>query len=170
MLDIGSGVDATALAIDLFAPGLDVSVAAVEPSAEMRAAANFIRVSARNVRVVRVATNLGSLEKNQASLSGGPFDAVLLSASLPYGYGVTNVSEVRAFVSTLRKLISSSGQILVIEPGRRRNELDSLANALTLVGSSVTRADAARIQPPGVTLERRLDRTTQLLLELPPRS
>jgi SAM-dependent methyltransferase len=127
VLDIGSGTGATALALDLLNLPRHVSLTGLEPSREMILFSESPRYQGR----VSSRYTQGSIaDLAEGSMSLEPFDLLVFSACLPYGFD--DWSPLLATLGDYRG--QESKMILAVEPDAKHDLLTSFQRRLTARG------------------------------------
>lgn len=128
VLDIGSGTDATSLALATLFPGHEFVVDAVEPSREMATAGTELA----SLLPFPVTHTDGWLEDvlSGAALTSATYDLVVASAVLPYGWDLRRPTEKVIFGDQLERRLAPGGRLLVIEPRAKAIELAIFGDTL----------------------------------------
>lgn len=133
VLDIGAGTNAGALALAVAFPGACFEVTAVEPSPEMASAGAFAVTELSNIALRPVPATLEEVMEQQV-LTGETFDLVMMSALLPYEWRKHTLAERVEFGEQLLLRLRPGGQLLVIEPSAKLEELEVFASCLERTG------------------------------------
>ncbi len=128
VLDIGSGTDATALALTATFPGQCFEIDAIEPSREMAAAGRTLTASL-DIAIDHIRGTFDDVLSGTI-LTSKQYDLVVVSALLPYGWEIGGTTNKVAFGDFLERRLVPGGRVIVIEPRAKARELAVFATTL----------------------------------------
>lgn len=161
VLDIGSGSDATRIALSLVAPALRCEIIAVEPSSAMRSYARLIATS--NIRRVSKAGGWEQIRQGSLNLRVGSFDLVVMSACLPYAASSWAPSRWAAISRAVGELTEPPAAVIAIQPSAKFFLLSQLSAAFDGTGWYKTSRYCCHAFPTVIRKPLPLPRTSRLL-------
>lgn len=137
VLDLGSGSDATSMALSLAYPGDEIEVMAVDTSVDMRCFGECLRLGTVSRSYEQL--SLDDVVSGKIPAVFGWFDLVVMSAC--FGYVHQNRSETfwDGLAAALYELTDSPSTVMVIEPKAKRDCLLALNRSLDQRGFRCSR-------------------------------
>jgi hypothetical protein len=161
VLDLASGSDATAVALSLRFPGAQINIDAMEPSSEMRALGDQLRLGT-GIKLKRMAATFSDIAAGLPGLLPASYDLITMSAGFPYD---THWEDDlwNGLVAKIADSAAANSSVIIIEPEAKASIL--LGSELALRGTERFRTQqwCCHDMPESVRSPQTLRRSTLML-------